>query len=79
MYVSLGYVDMGYVGPGFWAQDAYVSMGFVSTGYVGTGMWHKISMDRRAYILVVLKFGGPTGPTKGVQGAKPPARCESVL
>ena len=78
MYVSLGYVDMGYVGPGFWAQDAYVSMGFVSTGYVGTGMWHKISMDRRAYILVVLKFGGPPGPTKGVQGA-PPASCESVL
>jgi hypothetical protein len=37
------------------------------------------SMHGRAYIQVDLKFGGPTGPTKGVQGAKPPASCESVL
>ena len=38
-----------------------------------------ISMYRKACVQVVLKFGGPTGPTKGVQGAKPPASCESVL
>jgi hypothetical protein len=38
-----------------------------------------ISMYRKAYVQVELKFGGPTGPTMGVQGAKPPASCESVL
>ena len=37
-----------------------------------------ISMYRKAYVQVMLKFGGPTGLTKGVQGAKPPASCESV-
>ena len=32
-----------------------------------------ISMSRKAYVLVDLKFGGLIGPTKWVQGAKPPA------
>ena len=28
--------------------------------------------------MVRLKYGGAPAPTKGVQGAKPPASCESV-
>src|ERR1700678_804964 len=38
----------------------------------------KRPVSRKSCATVVLKFGGPTGPTKGVQGAKPPASCESV-
>ena len=69
--LSTRYVSTGYIG-----MVGYVGIRYVY--YVSTGMWHKISIHRRAYILVVLKFGGPPGPTKGVQGAKPPASCESV-
>src|SRR6202522_2916792 len=66
-----------------WAQDMWGQDICAEDGTWGYGICSDsidvISMYRKAYVQVDLKFGGPTGPTKGVQGAKPPASCESVL